>query len=216
MVGDSQSARAEIASSHGSHVILVQCLATADQFPLTSQIVSFHPDNDALLSYARAAQHGDDVALGHLVRATQGVIWRFCSNLSSRQEADDLTQEVYIRAARNLGQYRGDAPVVSWLLSIARHVCADQVRKNQRRSRLATRLRRERPLTANPPSSLDLTGLLDALDPDRKAAFVMTQILGLSYQEAAEACECPIGTIRSRVARARTDLIAAVREAEAL
>jgi DNA-directed RNA polymerase specialized sigma24 family protein len=69
--------------------------------------VSYHPDNDALLSYARAAQHGDDVALGHLVRATQGVIWRFCSNLSSRQEADDLTQEVYIRAVRNLGQYRG-------------------------------------------------------------------------------------------------------------
>ena len=178
--------------------------------------MSHHPDNDALLSYARAAQHGDDVALGHLVRATQGVIWRFCSNLSSRQEADDLTQEVYIRATRNLAQYRGDAPVVSWLLSIARHVCADQVRRNQRRSRLATRLRSERPLAAESPSSLDLTALVDELDPDRRAAFVLTQVIGLSYEEAADVCECPIGTIRSRVARARNDLMAAVREAEAL
>ena len=178
--------------------------------------MSHHPDNDALLSYARAAQHGDDVALGHLVRATQGVIWRFCSNLSSRQEADDLTQEVYIRATRNLAQDRGDAPVVSWLLSIARHVCADQVRRNQRRSRLATRLRSERPLAAESPSSLDLTALVDELDPDRRAAFVLTQVIGLSYEEAADVCECPIGTIRSRVARARNDLMAAVREAEAL
>jgi RNA polymerase sigma-70 factor, ECF subfamily len=179
-------------------------------------MMSHHPGNDALLSYARAAQHGDDIALGHLVRATQGVIWRFCSSLSSRQEADDLTQEVYIRATRNLAQYRGDAPVVSWLLSIARHVCADQVRRNQRGNRLAARLRGERHLTATVTSTLDLTALVDALDPDRKAAFVLTQVIGLSYDEAAAACECPIGTIRSRVARARIDLMAAVREADAL
>jgi len=177
--------------------------------------MSHHPDNDRLLSYARAAQHGDDVALGHLVRATQGVIWRFCANLSSRQEADDLTQDVYVRATRNLAQFRGDAPVVSWLLSIARHVCADQVRRNQRRTRLATRLRAERPLMIQPPSALDLTALVDTLDPDRKTAFVLTQMLGLSYDDAAAVCECPIGTIRSRVARARNDLMAAVCDAEA-
>jgi RNA polymerase sigma-70 factor (ECF subfamily) len=177
--------------------------------------MSLHPDNDTLLSYARAAQHGDDVALSHLVRATQGVVWRFCSNLSSRQEADDLTQEVFIRATRNLGQYRGDAPVVSWLLSIARHVCADQVRRNQRRNRLTTRLRGERYSTSMPSSALDLTSLVDRLDPDRKLAFVLTQVVGLSYEEAAEVCDCPIGTIRSRVARARHDLIEAVRLAEA-
>lgn len=178
--------------------------------------MSAHPDNDRLLSYARAAQHGDDVALGHLVRATQGVVWRFCCNLSSQQEADDLAQEVYIRATRNLDQYRGDAPVVSWLLSIARHVCADQVRRNQRRSRLATRLRGERVPMTTTPGTLELNQLVEALDPDRRIAFVMTQLLGLSYEEAAAACDCPIGTIRSRVARARNDLMTAVRDAEAL
>jgi RNA polymerase sigma-70 factor (ECF subfamily) len=52
--------------------------------------------------------------------------------------------------------------------------------------------------------------LVTALDPDRRAAFVLTQLLDLSYAEAADVCECPVGTIRSRVARAREDLVAAL------
>jgi RNA polymerase sigma-70 factor (ECF subfamily) len=51
--------------------------------------------------------------------------------------------------------------------------------------------------------------LLDDLDPERREAITLTQILGYSYAEAAEVCDCPIGTIRSRVARAREDLLAA-------
>jgi RNA polymerase sigma-70 factor (ECF subfamily) len=178
--------------------------------------VSSGPDNETLLTYLHAARHGDDVALGHLVRATQGIVVRFCVNFSSAQEAEDVAQEVFLRAARNLEHYRGEGTVVSWLLSIARHVCADQVRRNQRRTRLATRLRGERTHTIMGGSSLDLTSLVDQLDPDRKVAFVMTQVLGLSYDEAAAACDCPIGTIRSRVARARSDLIDAIRAAEAV
>jgi RNA polymerase sigma-70 factor (ECF subfamily) len=53
--------------------------------------------------------------------------------------------------------------------------------------------------------------LLDGLDADRRDALVLTQVLGLSYSEAAEVCGCPLGTIRSRVARARDDLIVAAR-----
>jgi RNA polymerase sigma-70 factor (ECF subfamily) len=55
--------------------------------------------------------------------------------------------------------------------------------------------------------------LIAALDPDRRAAFVLTQLLGCSYAEAAAICGCLEGTIRSRVARARTDLIAMTVEA---
>lgn len=172
-------------------------------------------DNELLLGYLEAARHGDDVALARLVHATQAVVHRFCVNLSSSHEGDDLTQEVFIRAARNLVQFRGEASVVSWLLSIARNVCADQVRRNQRRARLTSRLRNERPTTTMSSTDVDLTSLVDALDPDRKMAFVLTQMIGLSYDEAAAACECPVGTIRSRVARARADLIEAVRAAQA-
>ena len=55
-----------------------------------------------------------------------------------------------------------------------------------------------------------VTDALDRLDDERRTAFVLTQLLGLSYQEAADVVGCPIGTIRSRVARARADLIDAV------
>jgi RNA polymerase sigma-70 factor (ECF subfamily) len=55
-----------------------------------------------------------------------------------------------------------------------------------------------------------LDQLLRTLDPDRRAALVLTQLLGLSYEEAPEVCGCPVGTIRSRVSRARADLVAAM------
>jgi RNA polymerase sigma-70 factor (ECF subfamily) len=57
-----------------------------------------------------------------------------------------------------------------------------------------------------------LVALLVALPAERREAVVTTQILGLSYAEAAEVCECPVGTIRSRVARAREDLVRALDE----
>jgi hypothetical protein len=63
-----------------------------------------------------------------------------------------------------------------------------------------------------PGSQATVDLLLAALDPDRRAAFVLTQLLGCSYAEAAQVCECPVGTIRSRVARARDDLDAMLAE----
>ena len=57
-----------------------------------------------------------------------------------------------------------------------------------------------------------LDDVLAHLDPDRRSAFVLTQVFGLQYDEAAEVLDCPVGTIRSRVARARVDLVAMMRE----
>ena len=59
----------------------------------------------------------------------------------------------------------------------------------------------------DPGEEIGTRDLLTRLEADRRAAFTLTQMLGLSYEEAAEICGCPIGTIRSRVARARSDLI---------
>ncbi len=55
-----------------------------------------------------------------------------------------------------------------------------------------------------------LRSLVDGLDPVRREAFVLTQMLGLGYAEAADVCDCPVGTIRSRIARAREDLVRAL------
>jgi RNA polymerase sigma-70 factor (ECF subfamily) len=57
---------------------------------------------------------------------------------------------------------------------------------------------------------VELAQLVAGLDADRRDAFVLTQVVGLSYAEAAEVCGCPVGTIRSRVSRARQDLLAAI------
>ena len=66
------------------------------------------------------------------------------------------------------------------------------------------------------PAHVGIDDLLDTLGTDRREAFVLTQLLGLSYEEAAVALGCPIGTVRSRVARARADLLAEVRRIEAI
>lgn len=168
---------------------------------------------------AQAARHGDDVAVGELVRATQPVVWRTCRAMGSGFDPDDLVQEVYLRALRNLASFTGDGGFVAWILTIARRVCADEVRRVQRQRRLVERIgvwgaaSTDAPAAAHGTDHLD--ALLDAIDPARREAFVLTQMVGLSYDEAAEVCQCPIGTIRSRVARARADLVGLVERSQA-
>jgi RNA polymerase sigma-70 factor (ECF subfamily) len=158
-----------------------------------------------------AARDGDEVCFAAWIRQTQAEVWRLCAHLVDRQAADDVTQEVYVRAWRALPAFRGDASARTWLLSIARRTCADAVRSRMRRRRLAGRFERSA-LTRSPDEAeaLTLADLISRLDPDRRAAFTLTQVLGLGYADAAEICDCPVGTIRSRVARARADLMAAL------
>lgn len=170
---------------------------------------------DPLVELLNAALEGDGRALGEFVRLTQPVVWRLCSALGSPGDEDDLVQETYLRAMSSMAGYRGEAPVRAWLLSIARRVCADHVRRRQRQRRLVDRLVvNARDDVA--PAYAPMDDLVQALDPDRREAFVLTQVLGLSYEEAAATVGCPIGTIRSRVARARADLLDSVRAAEAV
>jgi RNA polymerase sigma-70 factor (ECF subfamily) len=168
---------------------------------------------DELERIAADAAGGDPLAAAALVRATQSDVWRLCAALGDRQSADDLTQETYLRAFGSLHRFQGRSSIRTWLLSIARHVCADAIRV--RRRRRLTLVRDTADLeTAASVSLADhvaegaaVTDLLDRLDPDRREAFVLTQLLGLPYAEAAEVAGCPVGTIRSRVARARADLV---------
>jgi RNA polymerase sigma-70 factor (ECF subfamily) len=166
---------------------------------------------DDLTRLAVAAAEGDRVALTAFVRGGQSDVWRMCAYLASRDQADDLAQETFLRAIKALPSFRGESSARTWLLAIARHTCADAVRRSQRQRRLTERLaRRSGGVEADHAGATELDLLLDGLDPDRRAAFVLTQVIGLSYADAAQVCGCPIGTIRSRVARAREDLIGSV------
>jgi len=161
------------------------------------------PDEDQLL---RSAIAGDRVALAAFVGETQIHVWRFCAYLGRGTDVADLVQETYARALRAMPRFEGRSSARAWLLSIARRVCADAVRTARRRRAIeALWWQRER---AQPDAS-DEVGLaltLAVLSAERREAFVLTQIVGMPYADAAEVCGVPIGTIRSRVARAREDL----------
>jgi RNA polymerase sigma-70 factor (ECF subfamily) len=106
-----------------------------------------------------------------------------------------------------------DSSSRTWLLSIARRVCVDAVRAQVRWRRLSPKL--ATPIEVHLGSGVEVEDLLSGLDEDRRAAFVLTQLLGLAYEEAAAVCGCPVGTIRSRVARAREDLVSMLDEGRA-
>jgi RNA polymerase sigma-70 factor, ECF subfamily len=153
---------------------------------------------------------GGSRALEQLVKATYADVWRLCATLVDEQADDDLAQETFLRAARALPRFRGESSRRTWVLSIARHVCMDELRGRHRRRRRDRRLQlaaEEVARDSDPAADLAANEILTQLGPERRTAFVLTQLLRLSYAEAAAVCGCPPGTIRSRVARARDDLI---------
>ncbi|MFB9691226.1 sigma-70 family RNA polymerase sigma factor [Amycolatopsis plumensis] len=174
-------------------------------------------DDAEITRWALLAGRGDSAALERFLRATQPYLWRFVAGLSDPQSADDLSQETYLRALRSLPRFKGDSSARTWLLSIARRAVADHIRALQVRPRRASVTDWEAAADRAEPGGAErideqvvLDQLVRALDPDRRDAFVLTQTLGLSYADAAQVCGCPVGTIRSRVARAREDLLTAM------
>ncbi|WP_213457285.1 sigma-70 family RNA polymerase sigma factor [Rhizomonospora bruguierae] len=177
------------------------------------------PDDDPVTRWALAAGRGDPAATTRFVRHTEDVVRRFLAHLNGQADVDDLVQETYLRAWRNLPGFTGRSSALTWLLVIARRVAIDHVRAARVRPR-TTSLEQIPGVTdwrddacatsARSDDTVLVRRLLAELDPARREAFVLTQLLGMSYAEAAHISQCPIGTIRSRVARARDDLIAAL------
>lgn len=174
---------------------------------------------DEVTELALAAARGDREALSEFIRRTQADVWHFTSRLSHPGLADDLTQETYLRVLSALPAFEGRSSARVWLLAIARRVVVDRIRHESARPRLSggaslqdvtDSLR----TSIHPSSDLEVADLLGVLEPDRRAALVLTQLLGFSYAEAAEIAGCAVGTIRSRVARARAELVAAVERQE--
>ncbi|WP_326553561.1 sigma-70 family RNA polymerase sigma factor [Micromonospora sp. NBC_01813] len=175
------------------------------------------PDDEQITSWAMAAGDGDRAAATAFIQATQRHVQRFLTHLVDAAEAEDLTQETYLRAMRSIRGFAGRSTARTWLLAIARRVAVDHIRALVVRPRVADlddwqAVAESTSTGSRFEDALVLRQLLGGLDADRREAFVATQVLGLSYAEAAEVCDCPIGTIRSRVARARQDLVAAMTE----
>ncbi|MFF1544371.1 sigma-70 family RNA polymerase sigma factor [Streptomyces sp. NPDC058291] len=177
---------------------------------------------DPATAWALAARTGDPDAVDRFVRALHSDVVRYVTYLSAdRQLADDLAQDTFLRALGSLHRFEGRSSARTWLLSIARRTVVDSLRYASARPRSAEvddwTIWAERAQPKGLPGFDDGVALLDLLDglpAERREAFVLTQLAGLPYEEAAEAGGCPVGTIRSRVSRARAALVALLAEAE--
>jgi RNA polymerase sigma-70 factor (ECF subfamily) len=170
-------------------------------------------DSAELLARLRA---GDRRAFEDLVREQQhrvyGVALRMLGNAA---EAQDVAQEVFIRAHRGLAEFRGDARLSTWLYTIASRLCLNRLAGSERR---LTRhgedaLERLADVRPGPDQALEREELEEALHraiaelpEERRIVVVLRDVEGLAYEEIAEVLELPVGTVRSRLHRARLDL----------
>ncbi len=161
-------------------------------------------------SVLRRAQRGDPDAFEDLVRASQADAWRFaCSLTRDTHLAEDVTQEAFVRAFRFLPSFRGDSKFSSWLLQIVRNCALDAMRK-------ASRPVLETPVTAatDQQSRAEITMAIDALPDKLREPFLLIEVFGLPYADASVVLRTKIGTLKSRVFRARAQLMSDLSEGE--
>ncbi|MBD0424479.1 sigma-70 family RNA polymerase sigma factor [Streptomyces sp. NPDC052309] len=180
------------------------------------------PPDESTTAWALAARGGDAEAVEHFVRALHRDVRRYVTSLGADpQAADDLTQDTFLRALTSLHRFEGRSSARTWLLTIARRTVVDSLRYAAARPRLSDTADWQAAAERAQPHGLPgfddgvvLADLLAGLPDERREAFVLTQLLGLPYAEAALVINCPVGTVRSRVARARTCLIEWLNAAE--
>lgn len=173
-------------------------------------------DDTHVTDLAIRAGRGDRDALTEFIQATQTDVWRLLVHLGGREIADDLTQETYLRVISALPRFAARSSARTWILSLARRVWVDNIRHDLARPRKsATEYEDARASSATSNSWaewIDAQILIDQLSPERREALILTQVLGYTYDEAAKIAGVRVGTIRSRVARARADIIAATHD----
>jgi len=178
--------------------------------------------DESITAWALAARGGDTDAVEQFVRALQRDVQRYVAHLCADPQAvDDLAQDTFLRALGSLHRFEGRSSGRAWLLSIARRAVIDSYRYAAARPRLSDVPDWQLTVELSQPRDLPgfddgiaLLDLLAALPEERREAFVLTQLVGLPYAEAAEVSDCPIGTVRSRVARARASLMDLLEDAE--
>lgn len=129
------------------------------------------------------------------------------------QGAEDVTQEAFLRAFRFLEGFRGDRKFGSWLFSIVRNCAMDGLRR-QRRSETPWDERYVPRTVADPTARAELDAALRSVSAEHREAFLLVEVFGLSYQETADVLGVAVGTVKSRMFRARQALCLAIADEE--
>ena len=169
----------------------------------------------------RLAARGDPRASRALVECYQGRVYALISRVlhgAQRSVVDDLAQEVFLRTFRHLDRFdpAGPAKLSTWIYRVGTRLCIDELRK--RRSNVhdateaalevlsAARLDEPEAAVCQRRLRLALATAIGGLAPEQRAAFVLYEFHGESYAQIAETLELPVGTVRSRISRARKGL----------
>ena len=186
-------------------------------------------DSDAVLVQRTVA--GDQRAYGLLVLKYQRRIQRLIGRMVRDVDlVEDISQETFIRAYRALHQFRGDAQFYTWLYRIAVNTAKKFLLEMKNDPTVSegflanddddeTSWKKNEPITDDGPESIlaakeiaaVVNAAMDDLPADLRQAVVLREIEGLSYEEIAAAMNCPVGTVRSRIFRAREAISARVR-----
>jgi RNA polymerase sigma-70 factor, ECF subfamily len=168
------------------------------------------------------AQAGDLRAFESIVRAYQTDVWRFAYHLTRNPSmAEDVAQDAFMRAYRAIGSYRGSARFSSWLLRIVRNCAIDAYRKTRRETvspggeELSER---DDPASAGEVPALEerarINDAIRRLPMPLREPFVVIEVLGFTYQEASAILGTRVGTIKSRMHRARAALMEELKDRE--
>lgn len=165
------------------------------------------------------SKEGDDAAFGEFVRRHAETVHRWMARAVSEQEADDMTQEVMLKAYRGLARFRGDAPPRAWLASIADNAVKNRYRSRGRFRRIFAGSREENASnepaeTASDPeenaraseSRHFVTEALKLLPVEFRMPVVLRDLEEWSYEEISLSLALPLGTVKSRIARGRGQL----------
>jgi RNA polymerase sigma-70 factor, ECF subfamily len=187
-------------------------LEDAPPAPLTGMDESARFPTEADL--VAACRAGRREAFDELVRRHYGRIHRLAWAMAGPEGASDLAQETFLAAVRAFPSFRGDAQVGTWLVSILRNQYTMWLRGRKRWKLSALEGEGER-LPAPPSSAIEagVRGILERvkdLPEELRMTLLLFYVDGLKYAEIAEAMECPIGTVRSRLFEARERLKALV------
>ncbi|HAY14583.1 MAG TPA: sigma-70 family RNA polymerase sigma factor [Fimbriimonadaceae bacterium] len=197
---------------------------TAIRLDMPPRSASSEPEHlravDDDIALVLRAKRGDEVAIGLLFNKHRDLVYRFVLNMvRNRDEAEDITQEAFVRAFRNIDKYQDRAKFTTWLLRIATNLCTDRARMTQRRTVLEQEqvgdgLRwMTEGSTEDPNENLlqdhrreILRQALESLSEANRALIVMRDIEEMEYADIAATLGCTVGGAKLRVLRARRAL----------